>query len=553
VLFLTREQCPFEGDDRGETVRAGVSHALRNSQTHRSEPTRVWTPIERGDEVYVAALEMGMEIPDDINFRTRLQICWTRTVSSALARFRRMLPRVVSEHASLCGYAFSDARSAAGFLVLRGEWSLRDYERMNQAIRLVPILRDYLGAPEVTGPVRTGRPIEEAIRGVVAHVENALPEPMQPLHPKTVKSLGATWPLTLRRAAVRVRDVELIRVLERLHRRDTHLRPFRTSEMMQIARIMLIGSMETDHVVDAIMAHRDVKGRVQEVKDLRDAYNWIHGRLRTVLFTGPGIAEDELWVRAVGAAYRILFPESRRHGGLAEVVADWHTRQARLDAGFRNLFQTMVAAHLQDRAVDVSEILFPHFLAGETTIDGVTMRPLVEEDDIVREGEEMDHCVGSYVGGAQAGRSLLISQVSDAGRSTVEVRLEADDRGEPALVVQQNRAPRNEEPPAAHVRAISKLLALFPEGVRRDLAERIRRASAMAENDLERNYALLTPDELARLKEHALADLRYFMPRALRRPTVPEWVSHLERMEDEDDARRAAEAMGAEPLVALAS
>jgi hypothetical protein len=199
--------------------------------------------------------------------------------------------------------------------------------------------------------------------------------------------------------------------------------------------------------------------------------------------------------------------------------------QAALDDGFRTAFRGMVAGHLAGGDVDVSGILFPHFLSGEVEIDGVAMRPLTDEDGIVEEGREMDHCVGSYVGRAREGRSLLISQISAHGRSTVEVGLVRGDDGAPALEVVQNKAAGNAEPPPAHVAAVAKLLKSFAEQFRRDLERRIGYASTMAEED--KGYEMLTPGELAALKEVALADLRRFVPKALRRASVPEWIAAM--------------------------
>lgn len=556
VLQLSRRQYPMDGTRTEEGVRKVIAKALSEPRSFRGKGVRIWQ-VSSTDQLFDAGWEADIQWSNPVmgpvghNFRKRLEVCWTRVRDTALARFRRMLPHEVQEHASLCLYQFADVRAAGEFLCTRRTWTLQDYMRANQAIKLVPLLRNWMGCEDVFNAIAAGRSLQDVVSAAVA-AEAGGSTASSPPHWKTIKALRGTWHRSFR-SHFRVGSfTSLVRALDAVYRRYPHHPVFGSGELVQVAAIAnMDDAVNVNLTVDAIMAHRDAKGKIRPCKDLRDTYAWISRQCDLILIKGVAdapvvrlsIQEDR--VATTAAVFRLLFSPGRTLAGLSALVKEWHEDQRRLDAAFDRLFETMMAAKLDAETSAAGAIMFPHFLDGSRVIDGVTMRPLTSSAEIVAEGEEMDHCVGSYVGRASGGRSLLISQKSEAGRSTAEVALESGHDGEVVMAVRQNRAERNEEPPASHHRALLKLLALFPPDVRRQLIERVKVASEIADLQASRAYSGLEPEEFLRLQRQAFEHMRRFMPRRMARMSMEEWRADMARVEDMEAA------CGRESVIAL--
>lgn len=547
ILALSLGQCPMDGTRTEDGVRAAINAMVDHSSPICSGPDKIWQPKEvriwqpwSDVSFYSAAMQVGIALPPfdgSHNFRKRLEMCWSKVRATALARFRRMLPREIQEHASLCLHQFADARTAGEFLIARRSWTLEDYSRVNQAIRAAPILRSAIDDIDTLLAITEGRPLKEVIKTAMETERNGKTQQLP--HFKTVKSLRGTWHHTFRKD----RSItSLVRVLDALYRRNPHQPVLKSGEMIQVVEITRTFQAWSDLTVAAILAHRDAKGRIRWCKDLRDVYHWVLAKCHMILLAQSGVStwSEEDHRPVVEATFGILFPPARTLAGLDALVKEWHADQQRLDAAFDGLFKSMLATKLNQESPDVSAILFPHFMDGEQIIDGVTMRPLTDPQQIVAEGDEMGHCVGSYVGAASGGRSLLISQKSKEGRSTVEVSVEMNEDDEPTLVVQQNRSFGNVDPPLLHRRAITKLLKSFPEAFRRDLAERIRIASALEDRRSGQAYSALDPDDLLRLKRLAFDSMRRFMPRSMRKMSMEEWISIVMRPKSESEIQEAA-------------
>jgi hypothetical protein len=65
---------------------------------------------------------------------------------------------------------------------------------------------------------------------------------------------------------------------------------------------------------------------------------------------------------------------------------------------------------------------------------------------LVAEGSEMSHCVGTYVGMAEAGKCLIYAIRTRSGRSTLELSPQGD--------VMQHRGRGNSPPPAANTKLV---------------------------------------------------------------------------------------------------
>jgi hypothetical protein len=534
ILTLGRDQYPMDGTRTEEGVRREITRVFADPPSDEVEPGRIWQPSSQHN-LSEAASEAGVKrfASTSRDFRKRLEVCWSKVRNTALARFRRLLPPEIQEHASLCLAKFADLRTAGEFLHERRGWTLQDYGRVNQAIRLVPVLRNAILDPEVFRPIAEGRPLHEVVSAAVEADSGLAP---RPLHSKTVKALRGTWHGSFRTNWRKGDLTSLVQVLEAMYRRNPHQPVFGSGELAQVDAIANLDPVELDLTVDAIMAHRDAKGRVRPCRDIRDTYGWIYQQCEMILTGSEAYASENEKISATKAAFRILFPSGRTLAGLDALVQEWHRDQRRLDAAFHHTFESMLAAKFDAARRKVGDILFPHFMDGECTIEGVTMRPLTDPDEIVVEGEEMEHCVGTYVGRASGGRSLLISQRSEQGRSTAEVALVKSDNGTVNMVVRQNRAVANGEPPEVHHRALTKLLNFFPQDMRRQLMERIEVASALADRHAGQAYSSLDPDDLLRLKQLAFDNMRRFMPRRMRRMTMEEWIAEMAPAAPTNDA-----------------
>jgi hypothetical protein len=78
------------------------------------------------------------------------------------------------------------------------------------------------------------------------------------------------------------------------------------------------------------------------------------------------------------------------------------------------------------------------------------MRPLLTPAQLVREGDELGHCVGTYAPAVESGQSLVFSINVCGKRSTLELRRDGH--------VMQHRGPRNADPDQLCKKVVSRFL-----------------------------------------------------------------------------------------------
>ena len=89
-----------------------------------------------------------------------------------------------------------------------------------------------------------------------------------------------------------------------------------------------------------------------------------------------------------------------------------------------------------------------------------SMRPLLTPAQLIREGEEMHHCVGGYASAVEQGQSVILALSVVGHRSTVEMT--------PDGRVLQHRGPRNEPPHPLCERVLDRFLRR--NGLRQEIA-----------------------------------------------------------------------------------
>lgn len=105
-------------------------------------------------------------------------------------------------------------------------------------------------------------------------------------------------------------------------------------------------------------------------------------------------------------------------------------------------------------------------LIGQVEIDGITFTPLTSALDLVKEGDEMMHCVGGY-GYAKvcnAGHYRIFSSIKKDGmRGTLCLQIVYNKTGQPSIEIQQYKAPYNDPVSRDESVAAEKLAALYEE------------------------------------------------------------------------------------------
>ena len=93
------------------------------------------------------------------------------------------------------------------------------------------------------------------------------------------------------------------------------------------------------------------------------------------------------------------------------------------------------------------------------TIDGVMFLAVRTEAELLSEGKDLRHCVGSYWEQVKRGTSRIYRVISSEGRSTVEFRHGSidSDTGLSRACINQHKAHRNASPPENHIQAAQKL------------------------------------------------------------------------------------------------
>jgi hypothetical protein len=548
-IHIGPEARPLDLDEgRIERLRPAISLALTGSE--RLAVEEIWRAAD-GQGSLAAAKEIAplrsWPRSAEYGFWRRIQYCWTRTQANGLAHFRRRLPPEVQDHAAMAGRKFADPQTTAEFFAVRRGWSLEDYKRANQALRAIPILRPTIMAPEVIRIILSGEPIERAVRAAV-NAEQPVDELSSPLHLKTIQSLAKGYRLTVVSPPATISNfLDVVPVVEAIFRANPHHPTLDGTELEQIRALARFDRVPVELRMRAALAHRNAKGRIRGCPNLFDAYSWIYRRAALAL-AGTDSPPGDHHGRIARAAYDILFPEGRTLAGLVTINRTWHEEQRHLDATFERLKSALLTSRIEALKQDSS--LYPHFLASDTEIAGVKMRPLVDDDVIIREGEELNHCVGSYAGSAAAGRSMLVSQISAEGRSTAEVCLESETVNGAVrrkLSVCQNQAFENTEPPPSHHAALTKLLKSVTQEFLLDLDQRIRTASLAAYRFRGDIYKALPLEDLDALQNHAFTDLRRYMPKRLKRLNRAEWMARHPYVPD-PEARNEADELQAVPF-----
>ncbi|WP_456749062.1 PcfJ domain-containing protein [Bradyrhizobium sp. USDA 4341] len=524
-VHIDRDCRPFDLDEgRIARIRTAITQAIAGPQ--RLKPEQIWRAADgHGSLSAVKEIAPLQSWPRsaEYGFWRRIQYCWDRTQANGLAHFRRRLPQEIQDHAAMAGRKFADPQTTAEFFAGRPGWSLEDYKRANQALRAVPILRAAILEPEVSQIILTGQPIERAIRAIV-NAERPADEMRTPLHAKTVQSLSKSYRLTVVGAPALASNFgDVVPVVDAIFKANPHHVVLDGTELSEIRALVKFDRSSIDLRMRVALAHRNAKGRIRDCPNLLDTYSWIYQRAALVI-TGTDSPSGDQHGRIVRAAYDILFPEGRTLAGLTALNRTWHEEQRHLDETFQRLKLSLLTSRIE--ILKQSSGLYPHFMTSETEIAGVKMRPLVDESDIIQEGKDLEHCVGRYTGFAAAGRSMLVSQISKEGRSTVEVYLESENVNgimRRKLSVSQNQARNNTEPPPTHHSAMAKLLKSFTREFLLELDQRIQAASLVADRHRGDVYNALPKEDIELLQDHAFADIKRYLPNRTKRLSRQAW------------------------------
>jgi len=112
---------------------------------------------------------------------------------------------------------------------------------------------------------------------------------------------------------------------------------------------------------------------------------------------------------------------------------------------------------------DKGQLEWPSLFSGIKTISGFDFKCLSTPHALYVEGEEMGHCVASYVGQCIQDSSHILSCVSrvDSTRSTIELKVVKNRNEDSDLCtfrIVQVRGPDNNEPQASHAQAVQNLI-----------------------------------------------------------------------------------------------
>lgn len=410
----------------------------------------------------------------------RINFIVHRRAIGAITQFRAALPDAVSAHVGLLPIEWSAIDGVAHSFQRRKGWGALHYERCNQALRAMPVLRYALASSErgcfegTWKAIVAGKPIE-AVARIAAGMSDA-----PALHPKVVRALSGFWPRVRGRiprgtpVGTTLADVRsMIPALDIYAKADPH-RPVPSRGEIQTlyANIQRCRTTVPPVLVAGMLsACRDAKGRIVPLPD--DFPDVLHWTWKACEDLSGGRPVSSL------AAARILFPPDRRVKGLEKVNDAWHRHVTKHTALVRAIKAKAEKAAIAQVPPEVVAATYPHFLPEPIRFRDVHFMPLRGADLLAREGDEMTHCVGTYVPQASRGQAMIVALSSPEGRSTVEVSV-SDWTGTPSLRVMQHQGPGNVEPPTAHVAALRALLRSDKVLKPRDLLDAIEVASSAA-------------------------------------------------------------------------
>jgi hypothetical protein len=447
-----------------------------------------------------------------------------RSERSAVARFRRTLPRDVQDCGGLCRHSFVGTVSVDRFLALREGFDACDNARIVEGFRLMGCVRPHHAEPRLLEAMRRGE-------GPGAWLEVVLERPVLR---RTVRSLMGPWYHGAKTQTDNARDLRTIAAaLDAYHASDPHLPvlgPREQAAAMQVCRMVVdAGVLSYEEATDpgilaaALLAHRDASGRIRPPSDgIDDVLRWMTERCR-LAFGGRDRSRKAMALHRRQAA-AIMFPPQRRREALGRVDEAWHSRviamtdeHDRLVASLRPRRATPDYPHLTDRPVVRS---------------GVEITPLLGPDACSREGRELGHCIGTYASQAQHGLCMLAALSSASGRSSAEIQARFVDRHgtgprrgkasqDAELHVVQHRGVRNGPPPEGHEAALAAWLSEIPQAAMRDAARIARDAPANAyDTD---PYAGIGPKGRERLAALARQQLGPFLTGRLKAWGPEEW------------------------------
>ena len=436
----------------------------------------------RGEDVETLCDVIGAEFPTDTNaerFRRRIAGRLDAATGAALARFRRTLPEPLQGIAGLVGRRFDEFDDAWAFLSERTGWMEADAERVVQAYRALPWLRRLPYSQTVVDAIVDGRPMEEVLRAATGREK--------PYHRKTVASLASTWRIRHDKGPAPADDLAAFALaVDAYHRSDPHRRALSDHEVRAaadtVARSRWSSGEMGDDLGSLIAASRDARGIVRPLPDgVHDFLRWLAGEcdlLLSSLAHGHRLAGPRM-------ALAIACPPQRRHAALLAASERWHARTSVFVARRR---AAILSARERTKAkAEIDPDAFPHVFPDASRHDGVEIRALRDWNGIEREGEEMDHCVGTFVDAAYVGRSMIVSLSSKEGRTTAEISVESSaDFGDAAVIV-QHKGVDNVDPFASHERALRRALKdLDPKTVSavRERSEAIARRVGFGSREL---------------------------------------------------------------------
>lgn len=494
--------------------------------------------LQVGPDVHAMHDIAGIEERKSVGESTWHRILYIlhRRAVGAITQFRAALPAAVSDHVGLLPIRWDHVSDVALSFGRRRGWTALHYERCNQAVRVVPSLRYALASSDEAIFGRTwkaivdGKPIEAAIRAAAS-----IPSPA-PLHPKAVRALSGFWPRqhgrVIRGAPVGTMLGDVATIVEGLdiHAKADPHRPVPTKQQVQtlftnVARCRT--SVPPVFVAGMLSACRDGKGRVAAFpNEFADVVQWVRNACDDLAAHCQD--GDTATTRRISdlAAVSILFPAKRTLKGIERVNIDWHAHVNRHSAAVRAIKAQAEQVALKRFPRSVVDALYPHFLKGPIAIGDVSIAPLLNAGSLAEEGDELSHCVGTYVHSASRGHSMIASLRSPAGRSTAEIVVSTSAR-RPRLLVVQHQGPRNTEPPQAHDAALKA--AMDGKDIRspRDLLKAIETANHAA-SQVERAIEEAITEEIgAQIHDATWAFLGKISKGSHRDVAMKDWFARL--------------------------
>ncbi len=232
--------------------------------------------------------------------------------------------------------------------------------------------------------------------------------------------------------------------LRSFHRANPGHRALDTAEMDAVDAFLADFGARTSPRDSDLLSSLMHGGRLERAPEhLLDGYRGMRNSLEAL----RGIIRlNSVWKDIDAAAMGVAFPPRRRMASLRRIDREWHASQ-QAHAENTAMARASALARVTGRTSGL-----PH--APETAIvtGDVTITPLRDWEDYVREGREMGHCVGSFAERAAMAEVVCVSLRDTQGRSsTASYEILADP---PRLHPGQHKGPGNRVPHPSHVAAL---------------------------------------------------------------------------------------------------